>query len=439
MPKSFLAPFLIAIIVCSSALAGTIHFARGATLVSVSICPPSASINVGGSVEFNSTVTGGQAPYRYQWFLNGTILMDATSASWTFKPPARGTYSVYLKVYASASSENESITNAGQSNTARVVVGKQSFTGSFGYPNPSSQASGSGTQYTVYGSRFMLNVEANVTSMSCLMDYQVDPYYLNQNCSYSFAIYRDNYGAVGSLVAQTAQGTMFYYDHDVPLWYTLDFPSVVHLAPAAYWLVTVQNDTQRVMISSSVLDNYVSVCSFISGMTFPASLPSTIYTPNYVFSMYASWEVNFSASLSEETNVLSVASNSTLSSLAYSSTTNELSFKVNGSSGTTGYAQVFISKTSLPDIAAVDVTLDGRDLNFTATSLGDSWVLYFVYSHSTHDVAINMQLNVVPEFPTPCLAGFLAMTFATLICLSYPIKNTMRAKTKCSTATRHVC
>lgn len=416
LTKSFLASFLIALFVVSSASAGTIPFALGKPALSVSIYPPSASVNVGGSVQFTSNVTGDKGPFVYQWVLNGTTLSESSS-SYTFRASARGTYLVYLKVYPAAF--NDSAVGPGQSNTVRVFVGKQSLTGSFGYLNPSSQASGSGTQFDAVGSRFTLNVEANVTSMSCSMTYQRNPSYPNQNCSYLFAIYRDNLGAVSSLVAQTVRGTMNYFDQDVRLWYTLDFPSVVHLAPGAYWLMTVQNDTQNVMVTSDVVNGYESVDSFLSGMAFPSSLPSPLYFSNYVFSIYASWEVNVSASLTGDKDVLSVVSNSTVSPLAYNSSTKRLGFSVNGSSGTTGYTEVFISKTTLPDVEAVDVTLDGREVNFTSASLGDSWVLHFVYSHSTHNVSVGMQLNVIPEFPTLFLAGLVTIVFATFMCLTY--------------------
>jgi hypothetical protein len=409
--KSVLSPFLIAVLICSSALVGTIDFAVTATPVSVSINPVTASIDMGESVVFNSTLTGASIPYLYAWFLNGTTISE-TETSWNFTPPTRGTYSVYLKVYPSI---NDTAYNIAQSETAQVVVGGLSFIGVFGYSNGSSQASGSGTQYTVDGSRFSLNVESNVTSMSCLMHYQTIPYDLTRNYTYSFAIYRDNNGTVGNLVAQTVQETMYYYDNHGPLWYTLDFPSVVHLPPAAYWLVEVQNSSGQIMVGSDVIDGYESVDSFINSMTFPTSLPSPITFSKYVFCIYASWAVNLSASLSPENNDFSIASNSTVSPLLYNSNTNEVNFNVSGSTGTAGYTEAFISKTMLPDASETNVTLDRKQQNFTVISMGDSWVLYFVYPHSAHNVSIRMRANVVPEFPIPIRAILFAMIAAVTV------------------------
>jgi hypothetical protein len=81
----------------------------------VTISPASATIVVGKSVNFSSTVSGGTSPYTYQWYLNGNPVSGATSGSWTFTPSAIGVYSVYLKV------TDVSSTTA-QSGTAQVTV-----------------------------------------------------------------------------------------------------------------------------------------------------------------------------------------------------------------------------------------------------------------------------------------------------------------------------
>jgi len=83
--------------------------------LSVSISPLSASILVGQSVTFTSTVSGGYTPYSYQWYLNGAPVSGATSASWTFTLTTSGIYYVHLKI-ADAKS------NTAQSETARITV-----------------------------------------------------------------------------------------------------------------------------------------------------------------------------------------------------------------------------------------------------------------------------------------------------------------------------
>jgi hypothetical protein len=66
--------------------------------LSASISRLSASILVGQSVTFTSTVSGGYSPYSYQWYLNGNPVAGATSNTWTFTPTSSGIYYVYLKV-----------------------------------------------------------------------------------------------------------------------------------------------------------------------------------------------------------------------------------------------------------------------------------------------------------------------------------------------------
>ena len=52
----------------------------------VSVFPSSASINVGESQTFNSTVTGGVLPYSYYWYLDGNFVLGATDYTWTYTP-----------------------------------------------------------------------------------------------------------------------------------------------------------------------------------------------------------------------------------------------------------------------------------------------------------------------------------------------------------------
>jgi len=83
--------------------------------LTASISPLSASILVGQSVTFTSTVSGGYTPYSYQWYLNSAPVSGATSNTWTFTPTTGGIYYVYLKV----TDDKGSIV---QSETARIAV-----------------------------------------------------------------------------------------------------------------------------------------------------------------------------------------------------------------------------------------------------------------------------------------------------------------------------
>jgi len=83
--------------------------------LTVHIQPTSATINLGQSVTFTSTVQGGTPPYTYQWYLNGNPVSGATSNGWIFIPSTAGIHYVYLQA-----ADFNNIT--AQSETARIVV-----------------------------------------------------------------------------------------------------------------------------------------------------------------------------------------------------------------------------------------------------------------------------------------------------------------------------
>jgi parallel beta-helix repeat protein len=94
---------------------GTYVIAPPPPPLSVSTSPLSASILVGQSVTFTSTVSGGYSPYSYQWYLNGNPVSGATSNTWTFTPATSGIYYAYLKV-------TDAKANTAQSDAARIAV-----------------------------------------------------------------------------------------------------------------------------------------------------------------------------------------------------------------------------------------------------------------------------------------------------------------------------
>jgi len=84
-------------------------------LPTVSISPTSATIDLGQSKSFTSSVSGGTLPYTYQWYLGGSPVSGATNPSWTFTPPSTGTYQVYLRI-------TDYVGESATSNTATVTV-----------------------------------------------------------------------------------------------------------------------------------------------------------------------------------------------------------------------------------------------------------------------------------------------------------------------------
>lgn len=81
----------------------------------VHIAPLDSTINLGQWVDFTSTVTGGTAPYRYQWYLDSNLVSGANSSTWRLTPTTVGIHYVYLIV-------KDANNNNAQSETARVLV-----------------------------------------------------------------------------------------------------------------------------------------------------------------------------------------------------------------------------------------------------------------------------------------------------------------------------
>jgi parallel beta-helix repeat protein len=95
-----------------------------------------------------------------------------------------------------------------------------------------------------------------------------------------------------------------------------------------------------------------------------------------------------------------VKSNSTVTQLFFNSTSAELSFTVNGTSGTSGYVEITIAKSLVSSIQDVKVYLDGDQLNVAISDDGDAWLLNFTYKHSTHQVKVSLAANE-PEDTVP--------------------------------------
>jgi len=83
--------------------------------LTVTISPLDSTIDLGGSVSFTSSVSGGTSPYSYQWYLNGALVAGATSDSWTFTPALAGMDFVTLKV-------TDSNSNTATSDPAQVTA-----------------------------------------------------------------------------------------------------------------------------------------------------------------------------------------------------------------------------------------------------------------------------------------------------------------------------
>ena len=119
-------------------------------------------------------------------------------------------------------------------------------------------------------------------------------------------------------------------------------------------------------------------------------------------------------------NLISVASTSTVSAFAFNSTSGILAFDVSGPSGTIGQVQVYVPKTLVADAYNLQVFLDGNILYYDVESVGDSWLITFTYTHSTHKITVNLNnttvnANQLTQIIASALTAPLALTIAVLV------------------------
>jgi hypothetical protein len=67
--------------------------------------------------------------------------------------------------------------------------------------------------------------------------------------------------------------------------------------------------------------------------------------------------------------------------------------------GTAGYVKATISKSMLTDGENLQVSMDGKQFNYSITYTIDSWVVALNYSHNTHQISFHLETNVSPTRP----------------------------------------
>jgi hypothetical protein len=389
-----------------------------------------------------------------------------------------------------------------------------------GYPYDTNQAGGGETEggYRLSGTLFTLNGDATIMSMSCEMSINND----NNNpapAHYRFAIYQDNAGTVGALIAQTEVGIKnppaggsWFSDQ----WRTVNFASPVSLQAGSYWLVVISEDKYVMIHDSYSINQSRSVHALVNSLNPPTSVNSSAYIDvplviviyasgygassvlppppptndpvvsraflsakssdssngkieifgnltanntgvplaNMTFSyrsisesesmlhqfaktstdsngyfavdwlppsagsyiinatyggdsMYGPVFDGINVFITDKTQVFTVESNSTVTSLAFNPENSELNLSVTGESGTTGFVDVYVSKSLVGNISAIVAYIDGNPITYTVTSTDDSWILHFNYHHSLHNIMFDLsgaEISSVPEMPNAALS-----------------------------------
>jgi hypothetical protein len=90
------------------------------------------------------------------------------------------------------------------------------------------------------------------------------------------------------------------------------------------------------------------------------------------------------------------SSNSTISGLNFNWTTRVLSFSAEGPSGTNGYVSITLEKDPSFDPQGISVLFDGHPIEYDVDSTDQSWILFFAYVHSVHNIVVNFNADEIP-------------------------------------------
>ena len=125
-----------------------------------------------------------------------------------------------------------------------------------------------------------------------------------------------------------------------------------------------------------------------------------------------------------------VESNSTVTSLAFNSTSQEIYFAVSGPSGSNGYVKLFIARELVSDASALNVFLDGKQIEHTMNSEGNNWLITFNYSHSEHHVLVNLSPNSLGNLAFPIASSLIiALALAAPLCFVLLLRSRKRPNT----------
>jgi len=167
------------------------------------------------------------------------------------------------------------------------------------------------------------------------------------------------------------------------------------------------------VVLSYIFEGIVSWIPITSDQTDSLGRYSATWIPPATgyFTIKAEWIGNSTHIMSNSTTtissitfndeyVFSVESNSTISELFFNSTDRTLSFNAEGEGGTQGYAKVIIADTLVADLESMRVYLDGNQAEYSLLSTDDSLYLIINYEHSTHRVVVDLNMYIIPEFPS---------------------------------------
>ena len=120
--------------------------------------------------------------------------------------------------------------------------------------------------------------------------------------------------------------------------------------------------------------------------------------------------------------ITAFSSNSTIIGLNFNSTTRVLRFAAEGPSGTNGYVNVTLEKEPSFDPQGISVLFDGNPIEYDVDSTNQSWILFFAYTHSIHNIIVNFNADEIleptsspPSFPQETTYGIIVAVSVAII------------------------
>lgn len=136
----------------------------------------------------------------------------------------------------------------------------------------------------------------------------------------------------------------------------------------------------------------------------------------------------FEVAWNEETDYITISSNSTIEYFDFNQEKKTVSFSVTAPIGTTGFCNITIAEILLG--GPYNIKIDNTTLleSYSPPTNGTHALIYFTYNHSTHTIEI-IGTTVIPEFP-PMLIMPLFMAATLLAVIAYKRKHSYIASEK---------
>ncbi len=229
---------------------------------SVTISPSSEKVNVGQTVAFQSTVSGGTGSFVYLWYLNGSKT-TVTTSSYSFTPTGNATYYVYVRVNDTGTYSGASPLITAQSSTSQITAVQVKYQITF---------QETGLQAGVKWFVNLTNGQTFSTVGSLNLFYEPNGTYHFSIASGNKNYYPNPYSGLFVISGSSYSVSINFY----PVLYQVSFAQLTNrtLPPGTYWYVNISGE-QPLSSNTSVVNAQLTNGSY----TFTISSGNKDYYP----------------------------------------------------------------------------------------------------------------------------------------------------------------